>query len=203
MATLKEYLNAEIKAKGSTLSKEKAKAKKYKSISAAKKAGALYYTNKAGKVMAAVFAEDLKKPISKLAPKKSARPKARLTEAEKRDEILRDTEADFVKKRNEEYRAEEKAAYEKKLLEAMDAVGITEETRKKRGFGFGSGIDPSGLAGPSEEVKELAAKKLAAKRAREKKENGLNRGGMAKKNVMSYNLGGMVKSQVNNLKRGK
>ena len=201
MATLKEYLNAEIKAKGSTLSKEKAKAKKYKSISAAKKAGALYYTNKAGKIMAAVFAEDLKKPISKLAPKKSARPKARLTEAEKRDEILRKTEADFVKLRNEEYRAEEKAAREAKLLEAMDAIGITEETRKKRGFG--SGIDPSGLAGPSEEVKELAAKKLAAKRAREKKENGLNRGGMAKKNVMSYNLGGMVKSQVNNLKRGK
>ena len=201
MATLKEYLNAEIKAKGSTLSKEKAKAKKYKSISAAKKAGALYYTNKAGKIMAAVFAEDLKKPISKLAPKKSARPKARLTEAEKRDEILRKTEADFVKLRNEEYRAEEKAAREAKLLEAMDAIGITEETRKKRGFG--SGIDPSGLAGPSEEVKELAAKKLAAKRAREKKENGLNRGGMAKKNVMSYNLGGMVKSQVNNLKKGK
>ena len=201
MATLREYLNAKIKSKGSTLAKEKAKAKKYKSISAAKKAGALYYTNKAGKIMAAVFAEDLKKPISKLAPKKSARPKARLTEAEKRDEILRKTEADFVKLRNEEYRAEEKAAREAKLLEAMDAIGITEETRKKRGFG--SGIDPSGLAGPSEEVKELAAKKLAAKRAREKKENGLNRGGMAKKNVMSYNLGGMVKSQVNNLKKGK
>ena len=197
MATLREYLNAKIKSKGSTLAKEKAKAKKYKSISAAKKAGALYYTNKAGKIMAAVFAEDLKKPISKLAPKKSARPKARLTEAEKRDKILAETEADFVKKRNEEMRAEEKAAYDRKLQEAMDALNITNKTRIKQGF------DPSGLAGPSEEVKELAAKKLAAKRAREKKENGLNRGGMAKKNVMSYNLGGMVKSQVNNLKRGK
>mgnify|MGYP003633793168 FL=1 len=197
MATLREYLNAKIKSKGSTLAKEKAKAKKYKSISAAKKAGALYYTNKAGKIMAAVFAEDLKKPISKLAPKKSARPKARLTEAEKRDKILAETEADFVKKRNEEMRAEEKAAYDRKLQEAMDALNITNKTRIKQGF------DPSNLAGPSEEVKELAAKKLAAKRAREKKENGLNRGGMAKKNVMSYNLGGMVKSQVNNLKRGK
>ena len=74
MATLREYLNAKIKAKSSTLSKEKAKAKKYKSIAAAKKAGALYYTNKEGKVMAAVFAEDLKKS---LAPSKSLRPKAR------------------------------------------------------------------------------------------------------------------------------
>lgn len=74
MATLREYLNSKIKAKGSTLAAEKAKAKKYKSIAAAKKAGALYYTDKNGKVMAAVYAEDLKKP---LAPKKSPRPKAR------------------------------------------------------------------------------------------------------------------------------
>jgi len=63
--SLKEYLNSKIKSKGSSLSKEKAKAGKYKSISAAKKAGALYYTNKDGKVMAAVFAEDLKKDAPK------------------------------------------------------------------------------------------------------------------------------------------
>ena len=72
MATLREYLNAKIKAKGSSLSAEKAKAKKYKSIAAAKKAGALYYTDKNGKVKAAVYAEDLKKPL-----KSSLRPKAR------------------------------------------------------------------------------------------------------------------------------
>ena len=68
--SLKEYLNSKIKAKGSTLTKEKAKAKNYKSISAAKKAGALYYTNKDGKVMAAVYAEDLKKPLKDIKPKK-------------------------------------------------------------------------------------------------------------------------------------
>ena len=59
--SLRTYLNNQIKAKGSSLAKEKAKAGKYKSIAAAKKAGALYYTNKDGKVMAAVYAEDLKK----------------------------------------------------------------------------------------------------------------------------------------------
>jgi len=64
--SLKDYLNSKIKAKGSSLTKEKAKAGKYKSISAAKKAGALYYTNKDGKVMAAVYAEDLKKAKPKL-----------------------------------------------------------------------------------------------------------------------------------------
>tara|TARA_R110002012_G_scaffold47291_1_gene124021 strand:+ start:686 stop:1252 length:567 start_codon:yes stop_codon:yes gene_type:complete len=72
MASLKEYLNNKIKSKGSTLAKEKAKGKKYKSIAAAKKAGALYYTDKNGKLMAAVYAGDLKKPI-----KKSLRPKKR------------------------------------------------------------------------------------------------------------------------------
>jgi len=75
MATLREYLNAKIKEKGSSLSAEKAKASKYKSIAAAKKAGALYYTDKNGKVMAAVYASDLSKPMST-----SLRPKARPTE---------------------------------------------------------------------------------------------------------------------------
>mgnify|MGYP003651250528 CR=1 FL=1 len=141
MASLREYLNAKIKSKGSTLAKEKAKAKKYKSISAAKKAGALYYTNKAGKVMAAVFAEDLKKP---LAPKKSARPKARPKPV---------SEAVFVERENTRMRAEEKAAYEKKLLEAMNSIGITAKTRKARGF------DPLNLAGPKKKTPVKKTKK--------------------------------------------
>jgi len=141
MATLTEYLNAKIKAKGSTLSKEKAKAKKYKSISAAKKAGALYYTNKEGKVMAAVFAEDLKKP---LAPKKSKRPKARTEPV---------SEAVFVERANTKLRADEKARNAKKLLEAMNAVGITDKTRKARGF------DPLGLAKPKPKKKKPTKKK--------------------------------------------
>jgi len=68
--SLRTYLNNQIKAKGSSLTKEKAKAGKYKSIAAAKKAGALYYTNKDGKVMAAVYAEDLKKATPKKVVKK-------------------------------------------------------------------------------------------------------------------------------------
>jgi len=75
--SLREHLNRKIKEKGSTLSKEKAKAKKYKSIAAAKKDGALYYTNKAGKVMAAVYATDLALKSSlkpKLRPKPTPKP---------------------------------------------------------------------------------------------------------------------------------
>ena len=114
MATLREYLNAKIKSKGSTLAKEKAKAKKYKSISAAKKAGALYYTNKAGKVMAAVFAEDLKKP---LAPKKSARPKASTLRA-------KPTSGGSTKTANEKAVDAEIAANNKKIALAMDKTGF-------------------------------------------------------------------------------
>lgn len=59
--SLRQYLNEQIKKRGSTLTAEKKKASKYKSIAAAKKGGSLYYTNKNGKIMAAVYKEDLKK----------------------------------------------------------------------------------------------------------------------------------------------
>jgi hypothetical protein len=58
--SLREYLNKGIAKRSGSLTKEKAKGKKHKSIAAAKKAGDLYYTNKDGKIMAAVYKEDLK-----------------------------------------------------------------------------------------------------------------------------------------------
>tara|TARA_R110000822_G_C14975755_1_gene457869 strand:+ start:66 stop:503 length:438 start_codon:yes stop_codon:yes gene_type:complete len=61
--SLRKYLNSKLKEKGLTVKEAKKNAGKYKSIAAAKKAGSLYYTDKDGKVMAAVYAEDLKKPI--------------------------------------------------------------------------------------------------------------------------------------------
>jgi hypothetical protein len=70
MATLREYMNSKLKAMGKSAAQAKKSAGKYKSIAAAKKAGSLYYTDKNGKVMAAVFAEDLKKPIAAIKPKK-------------------------------------------------------------------------------------------------------------------------------------
>ena len=75
--TLRQYLNRRIKDKGTSLTAEKKKAGKYKSISAAKKAGSLYYTDKNGKVMAAVFANDLKEKTKDTAVKTSKRPKIR------------------------------------------------------------------------------------------------------------------------------
>jgi hypothetical protein len=68
--TLRKYLNSKLKEKGLTVAQAKKNAGKYKSIAAAKKAGSLYYTDKNGKVMAAVYAEDLKKPLKDVKPKK-------------------------------------------------------------------------------------------------------------------------------------
>ena len=95
--SLKEYLNSKIKAKGSTLTKEKAKAKNYKSIAAAKKAGSLYYTNKDGKVMAAVYAGDLKKAAPKPIPRPKIRPKKEKLGAGERPKVTVKTLPDAKK----------------------------------------------------------------------------------------------------------
>ena len=68
--TLQQHLNRKLKEKGTSLTEEKKKAGKYKSIGAAQKAGSLYYTDKNGKVMAAVFAGDLKEKTTKPPVKK-------------------------------------------------------------------------------------------------------------------------------------
>ena len=75
--SLREWINSEQKKKGMSTSEAKKDAGKYKSISAAKKAGSLYYTDKNGKTMIAAFASDLTAP--KETVKTSARPKARPT----------------------------------------------------------------------------------------------------------------------------
>jgi len=130
MATLGEYLNAKIKSKGSSLSAEKAKGKKYKSIAAAKKAGALYYTDKNGKLMAAVYAEDLKKPIASSAPKTSKRPKASTLRA-------KPTSGGSTKTANEKAVDAEIAANNKKIadnkkkLEAIKKQRIESSTANK------------------------------------------------------------------------
>ena len=77
--TLRSYMNAKLKAIGKTATQAKKDAGKYKSIAAAKKAGSLYYTDKNGKVMAAVYAEDLKKsPKPKLRPNNKPKHKSEI-----------------------------------------------------------------------------------------------------------------------------
>jgi len=72
--TLRQYANQWLKNKGTTATQAKKNASKHKSIAAAKKAGSLYYTNKDGKIMLAVYAEDLKSPGRTSSPKPKLRP---------------------------------------------------------------------------------------------------------------------------------
>ena len=69
---LTKWINAHLKAKGKSPKEAQKDAGKYSSISAAKKAGSLYYTDKKGRVMIAAYAEDLSKPLPE--PKKKVKP---------------------------------------------------------------------------------------------------------------------------------
>ena len=75
---INKWINAQLEAKGLSVSAAKKDAGKYKTISAAKKAGSLYYTNPQGTVMIAAFASDLDKMPTK---KKEKTPRPKTDEA--------------------------------------------------------------------------------------------------------------------------
>jgi len=81
---LTKWINAHLKAKGKSPKEAQKDAGKYSSISAAKKAGSLYYTDKKGRVMIAAYAEDLAKPLPK--PKET---KTKIVKPEKRPEAVK------------------------------------------------------------------------------------------------------------------
>ena len=78
------WINAHLKAKGKSPKEAQKDAGKYSSISAAKKAGSLYYTDKKGRVMIAAYAEDLSKPLPK--PKET---KTKIVKPEKRPKVVK------------------------------------------------------------------------------------------------------------------
>ena len=113
--TLQQYLNRELDEKGVSSRNHKKNAGKYKSISAAKKADSLYYTNKDGKIMAAVFEKDLKeKPTEKKpAPKKTMRPRARNQVSDRVGAIIK-TEPITVTRLSVDASAARKKSFKKK-----------------------------------------------------------------------------------------
>jgi len=174
--TLRKYLNSKLKEKGLTVKEAKKNAGKYKSIAAAKKAGSLYYTNKDGKVMAAVYAEDLKKPLKPIKPKK--RPSDKVPVAKPEDlKISKVSVSVLLPKSNktiasaieegknppgskfDEWYKKNKDKY-KNRARAMEAykmgVGRTESTRygkSKGGLTKSSGILNTGIAKPENTYK--------------------------------------------------
>lgn len=184
--TLREYANKWLKDKGTSASEAKKDAGKYKSIAAAKKAGSLYYTNKDGKTMLAVYAEDLKDkgPLRpKLRPKtekKTGTPTKRLdtkgdTPAKKKPMPVEDLTFTVTAAVDGKSGVQ---AYINKLEKQLTELRAEVAAGKKRGIS------------PRKAQAEIRRIEGSIKRIKEKQ--GMSKGGMAKKKKSGYSKGGMA-----------
>jgi len=193
--SLREHLNRKLKEKGTTLKAEKAKAKKYKSISAAKKGGSLYYTDKNGKVMAAVYATDLKE-IDKL-PGVAISPRP----------VLR---GDKPKTKPKPKNLKPAPRYEKTPLKPVPKINMEDDMKAKLQANKGgmmkkkSAYKAGGMAMVTDpktgkKIPAFAAdgkgKMNKGGMAKKKPTAKMMHGGMAKKKTGAYMYGGMAKKK--------
>ena len=183
--TLREYANKWLKDKGKSASEAKKDASKYKSIAAAKKAGSLYYTNKDGKTMLAVYAEDLDRATSvkpKLRPKtekKTGTPTKRLdtkgdTPAKKKATSVEDLTFTVTAAIDGKSGVE---GYITKLENQLTELRAAAEAKRKRNVV------------PRTEEAKIRSIEGSIRRIKEKQ--GMSKGGMAKKK-MGMSKGGMT-----------
>ena len=183
--TLREYANKWLKDKGKSASEAKKDAGKYKSIAAAKKAGSLYYTNKDGKTMLAVYAEDLDRATSvkpKLRPKtekKTGTPTKRLdtkgdTPAKKKATSVEDLTFTATAAIDGKSGVE---GYITKLENQLIELRAAAEAKRKRNVV------------PRTEEAKIRSIEGSIRRIKEKQ--GMSKGGMAKKK-MGMSKGGMT-----------
>jgi|DEB0MinimDraft_6_1074348.scaffolds.fasta_scaffold61211_2 hypothetical protein len=188
--TLREYANKWLKDKGTSASEAKKDAGKYKSISAAKKAGSLYYTNKDGKTMLAVYAEDLKDkgPLRpKLRPKtekKTGTPTKRLdtkgdTPAKKKAMPVEDLTFTVTAAVDGKSGVQ---AYINKLEKQLTELRAAAEAKRKRNVV------------PRTEEAKIRSIEGSIKRIKEKQ--GMSKGGMARKKKTGMAYGGMAKKKM-------
>lgn len=188
--TLREYANKWLKDKGTSASEAKKDAGKYKSIAAAKKAGSLYYTNKDGKAMLAVYAEDLKDkgPLRpKLRPdseKKTGKPTKRLdtkgdTPAKKKAMPVEDLTFTVTAAVDGKSGVQ---AYINKLEKQLTELRAEVAAGKKRGIS------------PRKAEAEIRRIEGSIKRIKDKQ--GMSKGGMARKKKTGMAYGGMAKKKM-------
>ena len=133
---LTKWINAHLKAKGKSPKEAQKDAGKYSSISAAKKAGSLYYTDKKGRVMIAAYAEDLSKPLPEPKLKKPEVKVKKKTETVSNKEVEKAITKAKSKIKIAESEASVKAA-EKALAEAdrkleiFNRTNVLNETARK------------------------------------------------------------------------
>jgi hypothetical protein len=128
---------------------------------------------------------DPKKPDAKPKPAPDSKPS---TTAERQREAFKK----YTSKQWENMSKEERK--ENDLPPTIVALGAG----KYRNFKFKDGTSPLDF---SRQLKRMLNMNEGGSVSKKKK--GYAKGGMSKKGVMSYNMGGMVKSQVNNLKKAK
>jgi len=207
--TLGAYLNRNIKEKGSTLKKEQKRGEKYTSIASAKKAGSLYYTNKAGKIMAAVYGEDLKvRPTGvqsrKLSPatvgkgrgdgemelvqRKDDKRKAKVVVKPIKDKEIKPS---YNKNKGGPVTKKPKGAY------AAGGMPMVMKGGKKVPAFAADGVGKMNMGGMAAKKKKPAAKKMMAGGMATKKKPAAKKmmaGGMTKKS--GYMYGGMAKKKM-------
>lgn len=220
--SLREHLNRKLKEKGTTLKAEKSKAKKYKSIAAAKKGGSLYYTDKNGKVMAAVYATDLKdkggldkslRPVLRPKPKapkpadKPIKPKTgpkeevkrRVTNKNKNPDELSTESFDSVKQTGRKgvslTREELKKMSEYYPRDKKNKGGMMKKKSAYKAGGMAMVTDPK----TGKKIPAFAAdgkgKMNKGGMAKKKPAAKMMHGGMAKKKTGAYMYGGMAKKK--------
>ena len=176
---LTQWINASLKNKGMTAKQAQKNAGKYKSISAAKKAGSLYYKDKNGKIMIAAYAEDLKN-IPKVKPKD--KPKA-----DRKDGLL-------SKSGNPTQGPGNRGMREKNIT--TTTLPKTSSTAKPKPSVAppvkpSAPVQPSGGGGNGKNNNNKPMNFRAAAEARSKsRKNNMNKGGMTKKS--GYMYGGMA-----------
>ena len=182
--SLREYANKWLKEKGTSASEAKKDAGKYKSIAAAKKAGSLYYTNKDGKTMLAVYAEDLK-------DKGPLRPKLR-PGSEKKTTVKPNNKSGEMPSKKKAMPVEDLTftvtaavdgnsgvqAYINKLEKQLTELRAEVAAGKKRGI--------------SPRKAEAEIRRIEGSIKRIKQKQGMSKGGMAKKKKSGYSKGGVV-----------
>ena len=202
-------------------------AKKHKSVSAAQKAGSIYFYDKNGTKKLAVTAEQLNawKKKNKGKYKGSAltawaNNKGKDVGAPKKKEeiqVRKLSPATVGKGRGDGEMELFQRKVDKRKAQMADSPG--EGSDKSITYEGGAAAQREGANTPNKrgpqpprpapdnapKLKDGIKEEVQANKGgmMKKKKSGYAAGGMTKKKVMTYNLGGMVKSQINNLKKGK
>ena len=185
--SLREYANKWLKEKGKSASEAKKDAGKYKSIAAAKKAGSLYYTNKDGKTMLAVYAEDLKDSGRKSSPRPKLRP-----DSEKKTTVKPNNKSGEMPSKKKAMPVEDLTFTVTAAVDGKSGVQAYINKLEKQLTELRAEVAAGKKRGISPRKAEAEIRRIEGSIRRIKEKQGMSKGGMAKKKKSGYSKGGVV-----------